>query len=158
MFNNKIGTRLQVMNGTAKQTGGGLKRKDLKYNTKGKIVSKRLSNHAKKRMTAQYGGQNSSNNMSSQPAFVMFYAPWCGYCKETMPKWKKIENMDLKDSKNRKVKIMKYNCEENKDIASKYKIRGYPTLKYFANGITGESIDYNSERSINNFKKFIKTQ
>lgn len=158
MFSNRIGTRLQVMNGTAKQTGGGLKRKDLKYNNYGKIVSKRLSNHAKKRMTTQYGGQNNLNNMSSQPTFVMFYVPWCGYCKETMPEWKKIEDVNLTDSKNRKVKIMKYNCVENKDIARKHGIQGYPTLKYFANGIAGKSVDYDGERSEKKFKKFIKTQ
>lgn len=40
----KVGTRLQVMRGTAKQTGGGLKKKDLKYNKHGKIVSKKISN------------------------------------------------------------------------------------------------------------------
>ena len=30
----RIGTRLQVMRGIAKQTGGGLRKKDLKYNIK----------------------------------------------------------------------------------------------------------------------------
>ena len=39
----KVGTRLQVMRGIAKQTGGGLKKKDLKYNKHGKIVSKKIS-------------------------------------------------------------------------------------------------------------------
>jgi hypothetical protein len=47
----RIGTRLQVMNGLAKQTGGGLKKKDLKYNKRGKIVSKKLS-----AMAIQSGG------------------------------------------------------------------------------------------------------
>jgi hypothetical protein len=47
----RIGTRLQVMNGLAKQTGGGLKKKDLKYNKRGKIVSKKLS-----AMAIQRGG------------------------------------------------------------------------------------------------------
>ena len=37
----RIGSRAQVMHGTAKMTGGGLKKKDLKYNKQGKIVSKK---------------------------------------------------------------------------------------------------------------------
>jgi hypothetical protein len=53
----KIGTRLQVMNKTAKMTGGGLKKKDLKYNKYGKIVSKKMSTRAKKDMRLQQGGR-----------------------------------------------------------------------------------------------------
>ena len=42
------GSRAQVMNGTAMKTPGGLKRKDLKYNKQGRIVSKKQSARAKK--------------------------------------------------------------------------------------------------------------
>ena len=42
------GTRAQVMNGTALKTPGGLKKKDLKYNKNGRIVSKKQSARAKK--------------------------------------------------------------------------------------------------------------
>ena len=57
----RIGTRLQVMNGLAKQTGGGLKKKDLKYNKRGKIVSKKLSAMAIQRGGVQRGGGNKIN-------------------------------------------------------------------------------------------------
>tara|TARA_B100002019_G_C21224892_1_gene576826 strand:+ start:256 stop:1299 length:1044 start_codon:yes stop_codon:yes gene_type:complete len=46
----KVGSRLQVMRGTAKQTGGGLRKRDLKYNKHGKIVSKKVSTIAKKNL------------------------------------------------------------------------------------------------------------
>jgi hypothetical protein len=39
----KVGTRAQVMHGTAEKTKGGLKKDDLKYNKYGRIVSKRKS-------------------------------------------------------------------------------------------------------------------
>jgi hypothetical protein len=39
----KIGTRAQVMHGTAEKTKGGLTKKSLKYNKYGRIVSKRKS-------------------------------------------------------------------------------------------------------------------
>ena len=42
------GSRAQVMHGTAKKTGGGLTKKQLKYNKQGKIVSKKASALAKK--------------------------------------------------------------------------------------------------------------
>ena len=44
----RIGSRAQVMHGTAKQTSGGLLKRDLKYNPAGKIVSRRMSKMAKK--------------------------------------------------------------------------------------------------------------
>ena len=43
----RIGSRAQVMHGTAKMTSGGLTKKDLKYNKRGKIVSKKASKSAK---------------------------------------------------------------------------------------------------------------
>ena len=43
-----IGSRAQVMHKKAKKTSGGLKKTDLKYNKRGKIVSKKASILAKK--------------------------------------------------------------------------------------------------------------
>ncbi len=44
----KEGSRAQVMNGTAEHTPGGLRKSDLKYNSQGRIVSKKKSIQAKK--------------------------------------------------------------------------------------------------------------
>ena len=44
----RIGTRAQVMHGTAHHTPGGLTKSDLKYNKWGRIVSKAKSAKAKK--------------------------------------------------------------------------------------------------------------
>ena len=44
----KRGSRVQVMRGNALRTPGGLRKKDLKYNKKGRIVSKRRSARAKR--------------------------------------------------------------------------------------------------------------
>ena len=44
----RIGTRAQVMHGTAHHTPGGLTKTDLKYNKWGRIVSKAKSAKAKK--------------------------------------------------------------------------------------------------------------
>ena len=53
---NRVGSRAQVMHGNAKMTGGGLKKKDLKYNKQGKIVSKKMSSMAKKEKRLQKAG------------------------------------------------------------------------------------------------------
>lgn len=43
-----VGSRAQVMHGTAKKTSGGLTKSQLQYNKQGKIVSKKASRSAKK--------------------------------------------------------------------------------------------------------------
>lgn len=43
-----IGSRAQVMHGTALKTAGGLKKSDLKLNSAGNIVSKKQSSRAKR--------------------------------------------------------------------------------------------------------------
>lgn len=43
-----FGSRAQVMHGNALKTAGGLRKKDLKYNKRGKIVSRKASSAAKK--------------------------------------------------------------------------------------------------------------
>ena len=52
----RVGSRAQVMHGNAKMTGGGLRKKDLKYNKQGKIVSKKMSKLAKKEKRLQKAG------------------------------------------------------------------------------------------------------
>ena len=55
-FKLRIGSRAQVMHGTAKMTGGGLTKSKLKYNKRGKIVSKKASRIAKKNNRLVKGG------------------------------------------------------------------------------------------------------
>ena len=46
-YKQRIGSRRQVWNGTALMTSGGLKKKDIKKNKRGDLVSKRKSERAK---------------------------------------------------------------------------------------------------------------
>ena len=64
----RIGSRSQVMHGNAKMTGGGLKKKDLKYNKHGKIVSKKMSQIAKKYYSI--GGHTNNNTDCSDTELI----------------------------------------------------------------------------------------
>ena len=52
------------MHGTAKMTGGGLKKKQFKYNKHGKIVSRKASTSAKKTKNLQKAGTQAVNTAS----------------------------------------------------------------------------------------------
>ena len=51
-----VGSRAEVWHGTAKKTSGGLLKKDLKMNKRGRIVSKKMSNRAKKEKRLEKAG------------------------------------------------------------------------------------------------------
>ncbi len=65
------------------------------------------------------------------PDLVMvdFWAAWCSPCKMISPI---VE--ELAKEYEGKVKFFKVNTDENPDLASRYKIRGIPTLMFFKNG------------------------
>ncbi len=60
---------------------------------------------------------------------VEFYAPWCGHCKSLEPEWNQAAS-ELKG----KVKVAKLDATVHQQIASRFGVRGYPTIKVFPPG------------------------
>merc|ERR1711904_338625 len=60
---------------------------------------------------------------------VFFYAPWCGHCKKAKPEWAEAAKMLEEDN----IPLFAVNLDEdeNRPLAQKYQIQGFPTIMIF---------------------------
>jgi len=87
----------------------------------------------------------------SKPAFVEFFAPWCGHCKKLAPIWDQLaEAFTGKD-----VIIAKVDADAHKELGSRFDVHGYPTLKYFGKGVTTSPEAYSGARELDDLANFV---
>ena len=60
-----------------------------------------------------------------------FWAPWCGPCKMLQP----VIDSLYEDNKDKNITIGKVNVDMSGEIASKYGVRGVPTVMFFKDGV-----------------------
>ncbi|BGP15498.1 hypothetical protein JCM10213_005767 [Rhodosporidiobolus nylandii] len=84
----------------------------------------------------------------AEPAFVKYYAPWCGHCKKLAPKW-----ADLASTLSTSLHVYEMDCDaqENKKVCRQEGVRAYPTLMFYSKGA---SVEYLGKRDVESMKQF----
>lgn len=66
---------------------------------------------------------------SDQPVLVDFWASWCGPCKAVGPVVEELAQIYAG-----RVKVGKVNVDENRELATRYRVMSIPTLAIFKDG------------------------
>ncbi|KAK4701922.1 hypothetical protein P7C70_g4306, partial [Phenoliferia sp. Uapishka_3] len=82
------------------------------------------------------------------PAFVKYFAPWCGHCKTLAPKWK-----DLAVALKGQVNVYEVDCDDsrNKRVCRNEGIAAFPTLVFYNEGA---KVEYKGRRDLPSMKSF----
>lgn len=71
---------------------------------------------------------------------VMFYASWCGHCKNFKPEFEKAAKKI-----GMQVSFGAVDGDSEKSLLARYSVQGFPTIKVFSQG--GKVEDYNGQRT-----------
>eukprot|EP01112_Ceratiomyxa_fruticulosa_P017524 TRINITY_DN5472_c0_g1_i3.p1 TRINITY_DN5472_c0_g1~~TRINITY_DN5472_c0_g1_i3.p1 ORF type:complete len:354 (-),score=91.55 TRINITY_DN5472_c0_g1_i3:75-1136(-) len=90
-------------------------------------------------------------NDATKDVLVEFYAPWCGHCKKLAPDYEVIARAYENEPN---VVIANLDADAHKDLASRFEVTGFPTIKWFPkDNKAGEK--YEGPRDIESFVNFI---
>ncbi|KAJ4819079.1 Protein disulfide-isomerase [Rhynchospora pubera] len=101
---------------------------------------------------------NFDDAISKNPFIVVeFYAPWCGHCQRLAPEYEKAASVLASHDPPVVLAKVDANEEKNRELASKYDVKGFPTLKIIRN--QGASVqEYKGPREADGIVEYLKKQ
>ncbi|XP_074509853.1 endoplasmic reticulum resident protein 44 [Sebastes fasciatus] len=91
-------------------------------------------------------------------AIVNFYADWCRFSQMLHPIFEEASNLVREEfPETKQVVFARVDCDQHSDIAQRYRITKYPTLKLFRNGMMMKR-EYRGQRSVAAIADFIRQQ
>ncbi|QRV87234.1 thioredoxin [Ceratobasidium sp. AG-Ba] len=85
--------------------------------------------------------------LAEGPAFVKFYAPWCGHCKKLAPVW-----VELAKKAQGRATIAEVDCDRFGGLCKSQGVDGYPMLFFFN---AGQKVDFRGGRKIDALEQFV---
>lgn len=85
------------------------------------------------RINPSYVANNEFIQGQNEPKVVdlyFFYTTWCPHCKKAKPVWDSLKS-EIGDNKFKgyNINFLEVDCDQDKETADKYDVKGYPTIK-----------------------------
>jgi len=86
----------------------------------------------------------------------LFYTDWCPYCKKTKPEWAQLKKLYENEKKvnGYTLNFIEVDCEANPDLANKFDINGYPTIKLVKGN---QVIEFDAKPDVKTLEQFLST-
>ena len=94
------------------------------------------------------------NKLEKKITIIYFYTEWCPYCKKSKPEWESFKELVDLQSFSDLIEFNEIDCDKNSEIANKYKIEGYPTIKLI---YKGEIYDYDAKPDSKMLLEFVES-
>lgn len=90
-----------------------------------------------------------------EAVLYFFYTTWCPHCKKAKPEWQKIKDeYEDKPINNTRVIFREVDCDKEEEVADKFKVDGYPTIKLIKDE---QIIEYDAKPNYETLVKFLHT-
>lgn len=86
----------------------------------------------------------------------LFYTDWCPYCKKTKPEWAQLKKQydNGKKVNGYTLNFVEVDCEANPDLANKFDISGYPTIKLVKGN---QVVEFDAKPDVKTLEQFLST-
>ena len=95
-----------------------------------------------------------SNDDVDEGTLYYFYTTWCPYCKVSKPEWNKLKENSGGVIKSTKIIFKEVDCDKDNNLADKYEVTGYPTIKLIYNN---KIYNYDAKPSYDTLNEFLNS-
>jgi thiol-disulfide isomerase/thioredoxin len=112
--------------------------------------------HISDKNSSQPKKQTCASGESKSADLYLFYTEWCPHCKKTKPEWEQLKkNYSGNNNVNGyKLNFIEVDCDANPEIADKFKVEGYPTIKLVKGN---QIVEFDAKPDVKTLEQFLST-
>ena len=112
--------------------------------------------HISDKNSSQPKKQTCASGESKSADLYLFYTEWCPHCKKTKPEWEQLKkNYSGNNNINGyKLNFIEVDCDANPEIADKFKVEGYPTIKLVKGN---QIVEFDAKPDVKTLEQFLST-
>ena len=112
--------------------------------------------HISDKNSSQPKKQTCASGESKSADLYLFYTEWCPHCKKTKPEWEQLKkNYSGNNNVNGyKLNFIDVDCDANPEIADKFKVEGYPTIKLVKGN---QIVEFDAKADVKTLEQFLST-